>query len=214
MSTIQRYKYPRTSHLPWSKGRTDDDLYQLNLAIKPTEEIVITEKLDGENTSMYQDGIHARSIDSKHHPSRTWVKSLQGRIGHLIPPELRLCGENMYAKHSIAYQELESYFYLFSIWEGDLCLAWDETLEWAELLDLHVVPELYRGFLADVDLRNVHKTLNLEHQEGFVIRPTRSIKRSEFSDYVLKWVRPSHVQTDQHWMHQAVVPNQLKKTHT
>lgn len=25
-----------------------------------------------------------------------------------------------------------------------------------------------------------------------------------------KWVRANHVQTDDHWMHQAVVPNKLK----
>lgn len=36
--------------------------------------VVITEKMDGENTTLYRDGLHARSLDSRHHPSRNWVK--------------------------------------------------------------------------------------------------------------------------------------------
>lgn len=43
-----RIKYPRTLHLPWSPGRGDDD--------KVLSEGQVEEKLDGENTPIYQDG--------------------------------------------------------------------------------------------------------------------------------------------------------------
>jgi len=43
-------------------------------------EVVVTEKMDGENTTMYCDNIHARSIDGRHHPSRDWVKMTVGEI--------------------------------------------------------------------------------------------------------------------------------------
>ena len=80
---------------------------------------MVTEKLDGENTTLYADGLHARSLDSAHHPSRAWVKALHGRIGDADPGGWRVCGENMYARHSIAYDELDSWFYGFSVWDGD-----------------------------------------------------------------------------------------------
>jgi hypothetical protein len=211
MSETQRYKYPRTTHLPWSKGVTHDDLRSIELPFDPMEDIVITEKLDGENTTMYWDTLHARSIDGRSHRSRNWVKSLQAQIGHLMPNDFRLCGENMYAQHSIAYEQLESYFYLFSIWQHHTCLSWDETLEWASLLELTVVPQLYRGALKDVDLILFHQQLDLEKQEGFVIRPTRGFTRDEFTQSVFKWVRPHHVQTDEHWMFKSITPNKLKE---
>ncbi len=47
--------------------------------------VIATLKLDGENTTMYSDHIHARSLDSAHHPSRTMIKQIHGAIKHLIP---------------------------------------------------------------------------------------------------------------------------------
>ena len=66
-------KYPSTPHLPFSQGLQRDDTRIQSLNSFEGREIVVTEKLDGENTSMYADHIHARSIDSRHHPSRDWV---------------------------------------------------------------------------------------------------------------------------------------------
>ena len=66
MSTT-RYKYPRTTHLPWSRSVSVDDLVyrpHLDHGVYPEgTEVVITEKMDGENTSIYHDGLHARSVD-------------------------------------------------------------------------------------------------------------------------------------------------------
>lgn len=80
-----RVHYPRTPHLPWSPGASSDDVRVGDLSGLAGREVVVTEKLDGENTTLYADGLHARSLDSAHHPSRAWVKALQGRIGPAIP---------------------------------------------------------------------------------------------------------------------------------
>lgn len=96
-----RFKYPRTPHLPWSPGFTADDLRNKTTALFDGKEVVVTEKMDGENTTMYRDYIHARSVDGRSHPSRAWVKQLHGRICFDIPEGWRFCGENMYAQHSI-----------------------------------------------------------------------------------------------------------------
>lgn len=80
-----RTHYPRTPHLPWSPGAASDDVRLADLAGLTGCEVVVTEKLDGENTTLYADGLHARSLDSAHHPSRGRVKALQGRIGPRVP---------------------------------------------------------------------------------------------------------------------------------
>ncbi len=207
---IKYIKYPRTPHLPWSQGTTTDDSLLKDVKIFQGQEVVITEKMDGENTTMYPDHIHARSIDSRHHPSRTWVKGLHGSIAHMIPKGWRLCGENLYAQHSIIYENLKSYFYLFSIWnEHNQALNWDETEKWAKSLDLALVPVLYRGQW-DESLARALK-IDTQTREGYVVRTAAGFTHAEFSNHIAKWVRKGHVQTDEHWMHSKVIPNGLAK---
>ncbi|WP_371494237.1 AAA family ATPase [Kitasatospora sp. NBC_00374] len=202
-----RTQYPRTPHLPWSPGATSDDVRVGDLAALRGREVVVTEKLDGENTTLYRDGLHARSLDSAHHPSRAWVKALQGRIAHAIGPGLRVCGENMYARHSIAYDELESYFYAFSVWDGDRCLDWDATVRFTRRIGVPLPPVLWRGVFDERALRALKP--DTSRQEGYVVRTAAGFDRADFGRRVAKWVRPAHVRTDTHWMHAAVVPNGL-----
>jgi len=201
-------KYPRTPPLPWSPGGTEDDAYLVDTAHFEGREIVITEKMDGENTSLYREGCHARSVDGRQHPSRDWVRALHARIAPEIPDGWRLCGENVYARHSIAYDDLPSYFLLFSIWNADNeCLSWDETLEWASLLELEVVPEWHRGPWNEDFVRSLE--VDEETEEGYVVRLTGAFAFDDFPASAGKWVRPGHVQTGQHWMHAAITPNGL-----
>lgn len=206
---MKRYKYPRTRHLPWSPGATSDDLVSQGVEPFIDRRVVVAEKMDGENTTLYSDHLHARSIDSRHHPSRTWVKALHGRIAFQIPEGWRVCGENLYAIHSITYTDLPSYFMVFSVWDSsNRCLSWNDTVEWAELLGLHTVPVLYDGpfDLAWFDSFDV----GTGTREGYVVRLAESFAFEDFGTSVAKWVRPGHVQTDEHWMHNAVVPNGLR----
>ena len=128
-----RVHYPRTPHLPWSPGATADDVRTGDLSGLVGRRVVITEKMDGENTTLYRDGLHARSLDSAHHPSRTWIKALHGRIAARIPEGRRICGENLFARHSIAYSTLDSWFYAFSVWQEDRCLDWDSTVRFTRM---------------------------------------------------------------------------------
>lgn len=162
------------------------------------------------NCTMMIDTIYARSLDSNNHPSRNWVKGLWGSIRHDIPENWRICGENVYAKHSVGYDDLETYFYVFSIWnEDNVCLSWDDTVEWCNLLGLKHVKVLYRGIFDVEVFKNMN--INPEKQEGFVVRLTESFKFSNFIKSVIKWVRKGHIQTDEHWMSQKIEPNKLKK---
>ncbi|MFF2744249.1 RNA ligase family protein [Kitasatospora sp. NPDC058048] len=228
-----RVHYPRTPHLPWSPGAAADDVRTGDLSALAGAEVVVTEKLDGENTTLYRDGLHARSLDSAHHPSRAWVKGLQGRIAPRIPEGWRICGENLFARHSIPYTDLESWFYGFSVWTGgerdgrndihddgrdgsrdgsrddgrDHCLDWDDTVRFLRRLGVPTPRVLWRGRYDERALRALR--LDLDRQEGYVVRTVRGFSRAEFGERVAKWVRPRHVRTDTHWMHAAVVENGL-----
>ncbi|MEW2124357.1 RNA ligase family protein [Streptomyces sp. NPDC007259] len=202
-----RTHYPRTPHLPWSPGATSDDVRMTDLAALAGTEVVVTEKLDGENTTLYADGLHARSLDSAHHPSRTWVKALQARVGPRVAAGWRICGENMFARHSLAYDALESHFYGFSVWDGDRCLGWDRTVEFLRSLGIPAPPVLWRGVFDAKALRALKPDTG--RQEGYVVRPAASFPAAEFGRVVGKWVRPGHVVTDTHWMHAEVVENGL-----
>ncbi|WLQ41287.1 RNA ligase family protein [Streptomyces laculatispora] len=205
-----RTHYPRTPHLPWSPGATSDDVRLADLAGLTGTEVVVTEKLDGENTTLYADGLHARSLDSAHHPSRGRVKALQGRIGPRIPAGRRICGENVFARHSIPYEDLASHFYGFSVWDGDHCLDWDRTVAFLRDLGIPTPPVLWRGVFgarAERTLRALR--LDTGRQEGYVVRPAEAFPAAAFGRRVAKWVRPGHVRTDTHWMHAAVVENAL-----
>ena len=213
-----RVKYPRTYHLPWSPGMNRDDRMMTDVGIFENKPIMICEKLDGENTSMYTDYLHARSIDTLSHPSRNWVKNLWAQIGYNIPQGWRVCGENMYAKHAIHYSiennnALSTYFYMFSIWDdNNMCLSWDETIEWAELLGFTLVPVLYDGIwdMKVIDELNKQMELSPNTIEGYVVRLKREYHYSEFKNVCGKYVRKNHVQNNHgHWSQQKIIKNEI-----
>ena len=209
-------KASKTMHLPWSQGIHDDDRIIRDFSGFEGKEVIATVKMDGENTSMYPDYFHARSIDGRNHPSRSWAKSLWGQICGDIPTHWRITGENVYAQHSIAYDNLESYFYGFGVWnERNERLHWDQMLEWFELLGITPVPlyKQYRGIWDEELVRHLWDERERDHIEGFVITTVEGFPYGEYHNRVAKVVRKNHVQTNKHWMHgQPIVPNKLKSS--
>lgn len=194
-------KQPRTYHLPWSPGVHDDDRVMDSLEHLHGKRVVVTEKMDGENTSMYRDYIHARSIDSRNSPDRNWVKNFWARICHDIPDRWRLVAENLFAEHSIRYENLESYCYGISIWNArNECLSWDDTQEWFELIGVRSVPIWYDGLFDEKLIRKLYvDERDWDRCEGYVVRLADSFPYSAFRHSVGKFVRAGHVQTTQHW---------------
>lgn len=208
-----RVKYPRTNHLPWSPGVNDDDRVMQDLSTFVGKRIIVTKKMDGENTTMYNDHIHARSIDSKGGADRAWVKGFWSGIAHDIPQDWRICGENLWAEHSIHYANLPSYFLGFSVWdEMNVCLSWDDTLQYFALLGIEPVPVIYDGIWDEAKIRALEKTLSWEKDEGYVVRLADSFTYRQFKESIAKYVRKGHVQTTKHWRAgRAFTPNELKK---
>lgn len=207
---MKRYKYPRTAHMSGSRGSTSDDIHISGYSSFEGKEVIITEKMDGESFTFYADGyFHARSIDGRVHPSRTHTINALFKLIGLIPDGVRICGENLYAAHSIKYTSLPSYFQVYSAWEGETCWDWDRTIALCNDLSLHTVPVLYRGVFSEQELRKVISSLDFNSQEGVVMRSVDQFTMDQFNDNVCKYVRPNHVQTDQHWMSKQIVKNGL-----
>lgn len=206
-------KHPRIYHLPFSPGVGKEDRILDNLYNLQSNIIVVLLKLDGENTSLYRDYIHARSLTFTPHPSRNWLKAYHQQIKHIIPEGWRICGENMYAKHSIYYKNLDSYFYVHSIWdENNICLSWRETDRFCRQNNLALVPVFYIGPWDIRELEKISKleTYNEDEVEGFVVRTLDKIPYLLYNEYVAKWVRANHIKTDIHWRHTKIEKNLLR----
>ena len=223
------HKWPRTYHLPCSPGLQNDDRRHPDISIFDNTEVVITEKMDGEGTTMTREMTYPRSPDGRYHPSRDMMKRYHAERAHMIPEGWRISGEYMYARHSIAYlnsndNALASWFYGFGVWdEHNRMLPWDEALDIFAILDVTPTRELYRGTW-QADLPDIIASqLDLTQQEGFVVRKTGAIPypsgpgdAGRFFRDLAKWVRKGHVQSDQHWMHawrdEPDFRNELKKS--
>jgi len=207
-------KYPRTYHLPKSPNLQNDDRKHTNVHSLFQKPIIATIKFDGENTTFYSDYIHARSLDSVNHPSRTWVKALHGSIAHEIPTGWRISGENLFAKHSIYYEHLKSYFYVFSIWDDkNEALSWKDTVDYCNILGLHTVPVFHTGISCESLVHEEfekYSEVSPDSVEGYVVRAEGKIPYHQFKTLTAKYVRANHVHTDKFWMNQPVIPNKIE----
>jgi hypothetical protein len=169
-------KYPRTYHLPTSPRLHNDDWRLPSLDCFRSRRVIVTEKADGECTTLTRAKTYPRSVDGRYHPSRDWLKAHHARKAHDIPAEWRISGEYLLARHSLHYTRadgnaLRSYFYGFGVWDAsNTLLDWDQALEIFALLDIEPVEVLYDGPFSDDLVARIAATINTSRQEGFVIR--------------------------------------------
>lgn len=205
------YKYPRTLHFPFSDGITSDDKVLETTVHFNNREIIVTEKMDGENSTVYRDYYHARSLSSEHKWYHSWLLGYIKTFQYLIPENYRICGEYLFARHSIKYENLKSYFQVFSVWNKDVCLSWDETESFCNQLGLQTVPGLYRGLYDEDKIKEIAKEVVSKGGEGIVVRLSSGFKYEDFPLSIAKYVRKNHVQTDKHWSLGNIESNKLKK---
>ena len=207
-------KYPRTYHVPFSPGATKDDkkLKDGWFEYYRGKEIVLTEKLDGENSCLCQRGVFARSHSAE--TRSPWSINLWGddglywKVKGFIDDDLLVFGENLYGEHSIHYSKLKDYFHVFACYNEttDKWWSWDDVKFVSKVLGVPHVPTLWRGKAESEDQIKelIFQTMNMpsaygDTKEGIVMRLTDEFDGDEFPNYVCKYVRPNHVQTDEHW---------------
>ncbi len=198
-------KYGRTYHFPFSPGTTSDDKIQNDWEEILKHELVLTEKLDGENTCLKSTGVYARShIGPTRNPWARNMWPIWERVGHDLKT-LEVFGENLYGVHSIEYDHLEHYFYIFAVRDEGKWLSWEEVEFYAALLDLPVVPVLGQGKYTEAELiSSINEQMECGSSfggdcEGLVVRTSEGFEEEEFRNHVLKYVRKNHVKTDEHW---------------
>jgi len=197
-------KFPRISHLPWSQGISKDDLISSKkevVLLANKVPLIYTEKLDGECTFFSCDRIHARSEDNFYRaPWQHWVKrEWSSIIRFKIPDKIGLFCESLYAIHSIEYEELSSYLFLFGAidLETKMYLKWNEVIKLSLEIGLPTVPLLSVGELVEKKLPE-KSSLGCSC-EGYTVRNAGEFGIDDFSGNIAKFVREGHVQTDEHW---------------
>lgn len=215
---MENTKYPRTYHVPFSPGTSSDDR---KLTQEQFEEwylsvpLIVTEKLDGENTCFSMSDVYSRShaAPTRHPWSRNlWdTGGLLWKVKDKIGEDEYVYGENLYGEHSIHYDRLPAYFHMFAARDNEMWYSWEDVKAMAEILNVPHVPVLFEGvFNTEKEMREfIEETMSQpstygNEKEGVVIRHAEAFPvlvdgQSVFHKNVCKWVRPHHVQTDSHW---------------
>jgi hypothetical protein len=215
---MQSGKYGRTYHYPFSPGTTSDDRINFDYwsDLQQIKTVVHTEKLDGENNCLNRWGVFARSHAAP--TTSPWTATLR-EFWQLVKNdlgELEIFLENLYAVHSIRYQQLEHHFYVFAVREAGRWLSLEEVKFYAALLDLPTVPVIGMESTPANRLLFEEKLLSITTTsgafdpidtateqpctlEGIVSRNAAAFHRDEFAHNVFKWVRKGHVKTNEHW---------------
>ena len=215
-------KYPRSFHLPWSPGGTSDDKRLRDVGRLVDTEVVITEKCDGSNLTYTRKSVFSRShAGPPSHPSFDLAKATHARIAHMLPEGLSLFCEYCYAVHSIEYDALVDHSMVFGARDDTtgVFLDWDSVVARALDVGLPTVPVLFRGVVGSArTLEALTTSLSAEPsalggmREGVVVRRAGAFTEAELATSLGKWVRRDHVQTDEHWSHQAIRPQRLAGT--
>jgi hypothetical protein len=202
-------KYPSTPHWPWSPTVHKDDRYHQDAQAFVQREVIITEKLDGGNTCLWQGEVYARSTGQP--ATQGWfamVKKHHAWKTANSPSDVFVYGEDLYGIHSIQYEPIreDQTYRIFAVRQGDTWLSWDDVVSHAKSLDIPTVPVLYRGLFNSVkEITSFFETEIKKPseiggpREGFVMRYAGSFEDAAFTNTTAKYVRKGHVQTDQHW---------------
>src|SRR5262249_2163135 len=177
------------------------------------------EKCDGSNLTYTRHSVFSRSHSGPpSHPSFNLAKATHARIAHQIDEGLSIFCEYCYAVHSIAYGALPDYSLVFGVRDDNSGRWWDWDMVAVQAADLGLptVPVLFRGALAsEAELISLTERLAAEpsafggQREGVVVRRAGEFADADFARSLGKWVRKGHVQTDEHWLHQAIRPQGL-----
>lgn len=213
-------RYPSTPYMGISPT-VDSNSEVTDLSRLWGNPLVLTVKMDGSNISLTRDVVTARNGTHAIHPSFSPLKALHQQFRHQIPEDLRLCGEWLWARHSIHYQgelALRDYLQIFGVFHMGyrMFLSWQETEDVCTGLGLTLVPVVATYSSTEAPwkvLLEVSKEADeviKKGQEGVVLRSQNPFYWGEFGLYTAKYVRPNHVQTDKHWSKQKVVKNERR----
>ena len=187
-------RYPKTPHLPWSSVTDPDDivLYSCNQFEK--NDIVITEKMDGENCLITKNKILLKDRNIKKDVDEKLLANalqIQKRIGENTTVVI----ESLYHNLAINYNALESKIFGISYWEKDTCMSWDLTTTFFDSINIAHPPILYEGSWDMKVIIDLNSKISLsEFREGYVMRIKKEFQEKNFNSSIAKYVKPFFVQ--------------------
>lgn len=204
-------KFPKTKWLPLGKKPCGGEHCLNEKALEQlfSKEVRISEKLDGANVgiSFIDDELRLQKrggfIETREHPQyqafRQWIYERYDKFSRLENDTV-IFGEWLYAKHSIYYNRLPNYFFMFDVWKEGKFLTVPEWDELADRLDLYTVPFIFHGKLSVGDIPDLIKKSKYsdEFMEGIVVRN---------EDLRGKYVRPDFICGDEHWSKRKIIRN-------
>lgn len=208
-TTVLIRKYPKTAYWPHSPNLVESSraLVHPNPHRFVGTHIVVTEKLDGSNTLVHRGQVYGRNVTDV--SDRKWMAMVKKHIAWKIQePDVVLCGEDIYAVHSIEYGPVveDRTFYAFALRRGDCFAPFSDLEAYADLKGIATVPVLYRGkFDTLAALRGFVASAHDEpsvlsgEREGVVIWTADGFPAGEFNRNVCKSVRANHVTTGDDW---------------
>jgi len=199
-------KYPRTFHFPFSPNISNNDRIIKDISPFLNKQLIITEKLDGDNTAIYNGEVYSRSNTSTaSHESFNIIKNIFAWKTINIKDKV-FYGENLYRVHSITYNNLSSYFYVFNILSGNIWLPWKNITDICQELDFKTVPYVDKKVfkssteLKDFLLNEINKESILGGiREGLVVRPYDGFFSTSFNSHVGKIVSKSFSNDNINW---------------
>ena len=220
------HKFPRTRHIFNVGGATVDDRIldtgECDTFMKE-DDVFIAEKVDGAQLGIsidenYKIMIQNRShyVNSKSHSQfeklDKWVIDHKEALFQILDQDTILFGEWLYAKHSIAYNNLPDYFMAFDLYNKKKKLFYnrDKLVEALKDTNVHYVREMYRGKIKDKNhlLKMIEQ--NSDYTDGRVEGIYLKIFENDYVKARCKLVRNDFICGNEHWTKHTIERNKLK----
>jgi hypothetical protein len=219
-------KYPRTPHIAGSRLQPgDEDLAVIAREILEACSLVIEEKLDGSNCGISFDRNGSLILQSRGHVLtggprerqfdllKRWANHHVAALRDILRERYVVYGEWLYARHTIAYDQLPHYFLEFDILDKDSgeFLSTERRTSLLAGGPVFSVPVLGTGSVGRIESYiGRSRSSSTETMEGLYV------KQEENGRVVgrYKYVRPEFLQavadSDSHWMDRPIEPNILR----
>ena len=176
--------YPRVGHLVAGRG-SRDDVTLASAAVQSLVggEVVVEEKLDGANVSLWLDGGQvlcglrsgpgAMDRAGQLGPLRAWIAQHDEALRRALAGWEAVYAEWLLLSHSVGYDRLPSYLVVLDLWRSEGFATPDERNSACAAAELPTPPEVWRGVpgsVTGVERLLGRSAFGPEPMEGLVVR--------------------------------------------
>jgi hypothetical protein len=218
-------KYPRTPHIAGSRIHPEDeDLNVIGREVLEGLSLVTEEKLDGSNSGISFDDGRSLILQSRGHALtggprerqfnllKRWANHHVAALREILGRRYVMYGEWLYARHTIAYDQLPHYFLEFDIFDRENS-EFLSTERRAALLaggPVLSVPVLATGSVGRIDSYiGRSRFSSVELMEGLYLKQEQDGRVIARYKYVRLDFLQAVADSDSHWMDRSIEPNLL-----